>query len=446
MARVRLLGRATTGFLAMVATGPMACNSGRAAGGNSAADGASPSIVVTRDGGGSSGGAITTGDATVPPCTVDADVGAVDAADAAACAAGQLRAAPTTTFTTPDPEPSNPILAASSTGDVFLAVWEDGLIVNGVTTQSIWAAAVEPGDGGATVSTPVEVGNTTEATTVNNNSGGCPVASWNGNGFTIVWGDDTGLHAQQLDTTGALSGAPTQILAMASPLKCPLSLVFTGTALALGWAQGHSPVTEEVALLGPNGIAANPLVLAMLGPDLGLNVGLAQLSGQTYVGFITYPDANANTIVGALDWSGAASGPALSTQATLPGIFIGLAAGGDRLWVGMQGPVYVDEPPGAFTQVGLGCSSFNDFVADACGRLVGLGRRNVTTFGGEGYAQALGGSGSTVTLGGMSDGTIAAGASTYGVLWLVNGGPRIPPPFDSGETAGSLSFTALSWQ
>jgi hypothetical protein len=104
------------------------------------------------------------------------------------CAGGQLTAANPVAITTPDPDPSDPTLAASPSGDRFLAMWTDGgWSTNGVAVpQTVWMSMVLPGTSGVPATAAVQV----------SASGACPVAAWNATGFAMAWGDATGLHGR----------------------------------------------------------------------------------------------------------------------------------------------------------------------------------------------------------------------------------------------------------
>ena len=380
-------------------------------------------------------------DAGVGSCTVPAAMPPV--ADAGACASHLLVAASPSTITTPDSDPANLALASSPTGDRFLAVWTDGgWTTNGVATmESVWAALVQPTPSGAQVSVPSQL----------TGDGSCPVAAWNGTGFSVAWADSAGLRLQGVDAQGAPVGSSAQVLA--APSTCPTSLVATGAGLAVAWYQtvattshGLQTLSENAAFIDTTGVVSGQVLLDQVGPGVAANVMLAELQGQTYAAYIDWPDSASQTAVAPIDSMHASAIP----QSVVPGFLDSFLAAQGSLWVstsGGNGTVLFQGAPGAaLRSAAQGCSAFGTLAGDSCGRLVGLGIAENTPSGiAEGFfAQSLEGTSSPVALGAVSGSALACGGGTFGVLWYSRIGPGIP--IGDAHPTGSLSFTTLSWQ
>jgi len=359
--------------------------------------------------------------------------------DAASCTPGQLLAATAVTIVTPDPDPSNPMLASSPSGDRFLAVWTDGgEAINGTPIpESIRSSLVQPHPGGVVFSAAVEL----------TGSGHCPVAAWNGTDFTVVWGDDSGMRSQEIDGAGTFVGSTAQVLSKANANVCPASLVAAAGGLAVAWYEGQSAYAENVGLIEPGGAIGSQVLLDTVGPGVAPNAALAQLGGQTYAAFVEWPDGStSNTIVSAIDWS---QQTALA-QAIEPGFFGSFLAAGDELWLTAgdnDATLYAGTPGAPFRTMGAACTTEGSSIAtDACGRLVQLGIGGYTPAGiATGFfAQPLGWTSAAVPLGTVTASAIAGAASTFGVLWYARIGPGIPAMLDA-QTSGALSFTTLSW-
>jgi hypothetical protein len=370
-------------------------------------------------------------------CTFDGVEGVVDAGQ---CEGGQLVAAPTTTITTPDPEPSVPTLASTPAGDRFLAVWADGGgIFNGVAMpESIWASVVQPGPNGVAASAPVEL----------TGNGTCPVATWNGAAFTVAWAEGASLRVQQVDVSGALLGSPAQLVPAANARTCPTSLTARPAGIAIAWLAGESQYTENVALIasGDGGAIQDAVVLDTVGPGVAAGILLAELEGQTYAAYVEWPDAASETAVRRIDWSQGVAIP----QTVEPGFLDSFLAADGRLWLATEGiaeTLYAGVPGGAFQVEGQGCDAFGALATDACGRLVGLGNGGYTPAGiAVGFfAQDFASAGSQVALGDVTQAAIAGGGSNVGVLWFARIGPGVPLSSEENQT-GALSFTTLSWR
>ncbi|HEY5146009.1 MAG TPA: hypothetical protein VII82_04550 [Polyangiaceae bacterium] len=419
--RIALVGSASAVAVAcLTAVASTSCGS---AGAIDAGPGATP------DDAGDPFGAHSCGDASasVPPLI-----------DAAECAAGHLVAAAPVTIVTPDPDPENTVLAASPSGNLFLAAWTDGGVTINATRypETIWASLVQPAGGAVAISAAIEL----------SGNGVCPVAAWNGTDFTVVWGDDSGLRSQRIDASGSPVGAPAQVLSKANANACPASLVAANGGLALAWYDWQSNPAENVGLIGQSGAIGSRVLLDMLGPGVAPNAALAQLKGRTYVAFVEWPDANTvNTVVSEIDWSK----PAVLSQTVEPGFGNSFLAAGDELWLTTFDAVpalYAGTPGSPFRAVGTSCNSVA-IAADACGRLVQLGTQGNTPAGVSlgFFAQPLGWPSPAVQLGNVTGSAIAGAASTYGLLWYARVGPGIPDDPEA-STSGSLSFTTLSWR
>jgi hypothetical protein len=363
--------------------------------------------------------------------------------------AGQLVGGPLVTIITPDPSPGEPTLAESPSGDSFLAVWTDGGgAINGVAVpEAIWTSVVQPAAGGAGCSAPVQL-------TANGN---CPVAAWNGTGFSVVWADGSGLHLQQLDTTGALLAASAHVMATPGADACPTSLIATDAGLALSWYDGQAPpgelavLREVVALVNASGSVDAQIVLGTVGPGVAVGLTLGELQGQTYAAAVQWPDGpdgNPETVVTAIDWSSGTAGTATVIGA---GFYDSFFTAGGQLEVGLPGPpvdaggppssgglTLYESPPGGPIQLEGQVNGGLAAAADACGRLVVLGAGGPNPSGVEPgfFAQSLSGTASRVSLGAVSEFAFVGGGSTFGVLWWAG----------FGRSNGALNFTALSWQ
>jgi hypothetical protein len=376
------------------------------------------------------------GDLGVGSCT-GAPLDVPPLVDAAACGPGQLEQGALVTIVTPDEDPSNPTLASSPSGDRFLAVWTDGggTINNTPVPETIWSSLVAPDSDGAAVSAAIEL----------TGNGNCPVATWNGTDFTVVWGDASGLRSQEVDATGALVGSAAQVLSKANASACPASLIATPGGLAVAWYEGQSAYTENVGLIGQNGALGNQVLLDTIGPGVAPNAALAQLQGQTYVAFVEWPDADsASTVVSQIDWSGQKA----ISQAVEPGFFGSFLAAGDQLWLTAgyaSATLYAGTPGAPLRSVGTLCN-FASLATDACGRLVQLGTGGATPAGVQVgfFARPIGWTSPAVSFGNVTGSAIAGAASSFGLLWYARVGPGVPEFLDA-QTPGSLSFTTLSW-
>ena len=381
--------------------------------------------------------------------TTDATAGSCDAtaalpppSDAAQCVGGQLASATPITITTPDPDPSNPTLALSPSGDRFLAVWTDGgWTINGVAVpETLWMSMVLPGDKGVAASAAVQI----------SANGACPVAAWNATGFAIAWGDDTGLRLQQVDTTGAPVGVPSLVLSRPNVQSCPASLVATDGGLAIGWYEGQSVLQESVGLVGATGAIDTQVHLDTVGPGVSGNVVLAQLGSETYAAFAEWPDGGSSvTAVARVDWSQGTAVP----LGVAPGFLVSLVVADGQLWFTTYGGggllLYGGAPGAAFPTAARLCEGSGEasLAADGCGRIVEVGAGGGTPAGvAEGFfVQPLQGGAPPVELGSVTGSTVVGAASTFGVLWYARIGPGIPFPGDEPQP-GTLSFTTLSWR
>jgi hypothetical protein len=350
------------------------------------------------------------------------------------------------TIITPDPSPAQPTLASSPSGDTFLAVWTDGGgAINGVAVpESIWASILQPVPGGAGCSAPVQL----------TASGKCPVATWNGTGFSVVWADESGLHLQQLDTTGALLGASAHVMATPGADACPTSLIATDAGLALAWHDGQAPppqlavLREVVALVNASGSVDTQVVLGTVGPGVAVGLTLGELQGQTYAAAIQWPGGNPETVVTPIGWSSSTAGTGTVIGS---GFYDSFFTAGGQLEVGLPGPpvdaggppssgglALYGSPPGGPIQLEGQVNGGFAAAADACGRLVVLGAGGPNPSGVEPgfFAQSLSGTASRVSLGAVSDFAFVGGGSTFGVLWWAG----------FGMSNGALNFTTLSWQ
>jgi hypothetical protein len=435
------LGQALLIFLSV----PAGCSDGSNAGSTGSTGAPSPgdaSSLVTGEG--SDAGAMPSAeDATAPGD--DGGVGSCSSValsvpplvDAAACASGQLEAAAPVTIVTPDEDPSNPVLASSPSGDRFLAVWTDGgeTINSTPIPETIWSSLVAPDPDGAAIGAAIEL----------TGNGQCPVAAWNGTDFTVVWGDTSGLRSQEIDTTGALVGAPSQVLSKASANACPASIVATPGGLAVAWSEGQSTYTENVGLIGQNGTLGSQVLLDTVGPGVAANTALAQLQGQTYAAFVEWPDADsASTVISKIDWAGQTA----VSQVVEPGFFNSFLASGDQLWLTAgyaAATLYAGTPGASFRTVGTLCN-FASIATDSCGRLVQLATVGPTPAGVEVgfFARPIGWASPSVSFGDVTGSAIAGAASTFGLLWYARVGPGVPEFLDA-QVSGSLSFTTLSW-
>jgi hypothetical protein len=423
--RIALLGSSSAAAVACLTA--VACTSCGNASAIDARDGGSGTTPVEA---GDPFGASSCGDASasIPPLV-----------DAAECAAGRLVAAPPVTIVTPDPDPENTVLAASPSGDLFLAAWTDGGFILNATRypETIWASLVQPAGGAVAVSAAIEL----------SGNGVCPVAAWNGSDFTVVWGDDSGLWSQQIDVSGAPVGVPAQVLSNANTSACPVSLVAANGGLAVAWYEGQSSYTENVGLIGASGAIGSRVLLDTPGPGVAPNAALAELEGRTYVAFVEWPDGNtANTVVSEIDWSK----PASLSQTVEPGFLNSFLAAGDELWLtagGIASALYAGAPGSPFRTVETSCNDVA-IAADACGRLVKLGTQGETPAGVSigFFAQPLGWPSPAVRLGNVTGSAVAGAASTYGLLWYARIGVGIPDDQPDARASGSLSFTTLSWQ
>jgi hypothetical protein len=385
--------------------------------------------------------------------TLAAEGGLCDAAGAlppptqsARCAGGQLTAANPVTITTPDPDPSNPTLAASPLGDRFLAMWTDGgWSVNGVAVpQTVWMSMISPGAGAVPATAAVQV----------SANGSCPVATWNATGFAMAWGDSTGLRVQQVDTTGAPIGDPALVLSRPKAQACPTALVATNSGLAIAWYEGQSVLQSNVGLIGASEAIGTPVQLDAAGPGVSVNIALGVLGGQTYAAFVEWtdgdsPSSQARTAVALIDWSQGVAVP----QGTAPGFLGSLVVVEGQLWFTAQGGsgglAYGGTPGAAFQTAHGSCngSGGGSWVADGCGRIVEVGVAGDTPAGvAEGFfVQPVQSSAPAVELGDVTGSAVVGAQSTFGVLWYARIGPGIPFPGEEPES-GALSFTTLSWQ
>jgi len=376
------------------------------------------------------GGGLCDAAAALPPPTQSAQ-----------CAGSQLAAASPVTITTPDPDPSNPTLAASPSGDRFLAMWTDGgWSINGVAVpQTVWMSRVLPGAGGVSATAAVEVAA----------NGYCPVATWNATGFAIAWGDGAGLHLQQVDTNGAPMGNPALVLSRPNAQACPTALVATSSGLAIAWYEGQTVLQENVGLVGAGGTIGTAVQLASEGPGVSVNIALAQLGGEMYAAFVEFADGgSAVTAVTRIDWS---QGVAL-LQGMVPGFLGSLVVADGQLWftTGQSGVLaYGGVPGAAFPLPVASCtgSGGRSWVADGCGRIVEVGTTGSTPAGvATGFfVQPVQINSPAVALGGVTGTAIVGAQSTFGVLWYARIGPGIPFPGEEPQT-GALSFTTLSWR
>jgi len=390
----------------------------------------SASGVTTTSGDGS---AVVGSGASTGACTFDS---ITTLPDGGQCAGSRLVASPTVMITTPDPDPSNVALAASTAGDQFLALWTDGgWSVNGVAVpESIWASLIRASPTVAKDSAAVEL----------TASGTCPVAIWSDSGFLVAWGDSSGLRMQQLDVQGMPVGSPSVLLSETNQ-ACPTSLVKTPLGVAISWQTGTTLLGENVALITAAQTVLDPIALGTVGPGVSTNIVLAQLQGQTYVACVEWPNGEngaAATAISQVIWGHNVAVP----QVTEPVYFNSFLAADGRLWMS-GGALYAGVPGSAFQIEGEGCDAFTTLATDACGRLVGLGTQGFTPAGVAGgfFAQSFVGAGSQVVLGSVTASAIAGGGSSFGVLWYARIGPGIPAPGEENES-GALSFTTLSWQ
>ncbi len=333
------------------------------------------------------------------------------------------------------PVPRRPTLAGSPSG-AFLAAWTDG-----TGSAPVWASVLTPGPAGTKASPAVELTST----------GTCPVAAATDAGFAVVWGVGSAVQMQSLDAQGAAIGSSTTVWS-ASAAMCPQALLSTAGGLVIATTTnqpvgGEDIVTESVARIDGTGTASTAIALDTIGPGVVGNVALADVGGQAYAAFVEWPDASADTAVAHIDWS---TGSAMK-QATVPGFFQSFVAAGGRLWLSTQGgsgyQLYTALPGASFQLVAQGCSAFEDLAVDACGQLVGMGAGafNPGGFASGFYAQAFGGVGSQVSLGDVTEGTLAGAGSTFGVLWFARVGPGGWNDPDGGPP-GTLSFATLSWK
>ncbi len=387
--------------------------------------------------------AADTGAADAEAQSCDAAAALPPSSDAAQCTGGKLVAAAPVTITTPDPDPSNPTLAASPSGDRFLAVWTDGGgTLNGVAVpETLWMSMVVPGDGGVATSAAVQIAA----------NGACPVAAWNATGFAVVWGDDAGMRLQQVDATGGPVGAPSLLLSRPNVQACPASLVATDSGLAIGWYEGQSVLQENVGLVGADGTIDTQVQLDAVGPGVSGDVALAELDGETYAAFVEWPGDGGSSVtaVARIDWSQGTAVP----QRVASEFLTSLVAADGQLWFTTYGGggllLYSGAPGGAFPTAIRVCEGSGEasLAADGCGRVVEVGVQGNTPAGvATGFfVQPLQGGAPPVNLGDVTGSAVVGAASTFGVLWYARIGPGVPFPGDEPQT-GTLSFTTLSWQ